>query len=83
MMLRYKSGEEIRLGDHVTFGGNAGAIGLVVVGPTGDRDNDWQFETNGAGVLVVEATPTSFTRVYLRNPETKSELLFVSRTKNG
>ena len=83
MTLRYQSGEEVRLGDLVTFGGSAGRVELIVVGLSGDRENDWQFETNGPGVLVVEVKPTVFRRVYLRNPETKAELLLVSRANRS
>jgi hypothetical protein len=79
-MLKYQSGEAVRLGDKVTFGGKAATVELVVVGLNGDPENDWQFETNGPGVLVVEVEPaTLFGRMYMRNPETKNDLLLVAR----
>jgi hypothetical protein len=79
MMLKYQSGEGVRLGDKVTFGGKAATVELVV-GLNGDPENDWQFETNGPGVLVVEVEPaTLFGRMYMRNPETKNDLLLVAR----
>jgi hypothetical protein len=80
MMLKYQSGEGVRLRDEVTFGGKAATVELVVVGLNGDPENDWQFETNGPGVLVVEAEPaTLFGRMYMRNPETKNDLLLIAR----
>ena len=45
MALTYQSGEDIQLGDRVTYGGNAGTIELVVEGLTGDPERDWLFET--------------------------------------
>jgi hypothetical protein len=78
--LKYQSGEDVRRGDKVTFGGKAATVELVVVGSNGDPENDWQFETNGPGVLVVEAEPaTLFGRMYMRNPEIKNDLLLVAR----
>jgi hypothetical protein len=72
MTLRYESGEEVRLGDHVTFAGRAARIELVVRGLTGDPLSDWEFEMNGPGALVVELHPANlFGRVYWRHPETK------------
>jgi hypothetical protein len=38
----------------VTYGGNAGVIELVVEALTGEPEEDWLFETNGAGVMVAE-----------------------------
>jgi len=63
MALTYQSGEDIQLGNRVTYGGNAGTIELVVEGLTGDPERDWLFETNGAGIMVAE--PKVFGRVYL------------------
>jgi hypothetical protein len=79
MILKYQSGEDVRLGDKVTYGGKAGTVELIVVGLTGDLENDWQFEANGPGVLVVEVEPKLFGRLYLCDPETKSDLLLVAR----
>lgn len=77
MALTYQSGEDIQLGDDVTYGGNAGTIELVVEGLTGDPERDWLFETNGAGIMVAE--PKVFGRVYLRHPHEEEDLVFVAR----
>jgi hypothetical protein len=63
----------------VTYGGNAGTIELVVETLTGDPEQDWLFETNGAGVMVAE--PKVFGRVYLPDPQDEEDLLFVARAQ--
>jgi hypothetical protein len=40
MALTYQSGEDIQIGDRVTYGGNAGTIELVVESLTGDPEQD-------------------------------------------
>ena len=79
MALKYQSGEDIQLGDRVTYGGNAGMIELVVEALTGVPENDWLFETNGAGIMVAE--PKVFGRVYLHDPHEEEDLLFVARAQ--
>jgi hypothetical protein len=79
MALTYQSGEDIQLGDRVTYGGNAGTIEFVVEGLTGDPERDWLFETNGAGIMVAE--PKVFGRVYLHDPHEEEDLLFVARAQ--
>jgi hypothetical protein len=79
MALRYQTGEEIHQGDRVTYGGNAGVIELVVEALTGDPEEDWLLETNGAGIMVAE--PKVFGRVYLRDPHEEEDLLFVARAQ--
>jgi hypothetical protein len=54
MALRYQTGEEIHRGDRVTYGDNPGVIELVVEALTGEPEEDWLFETNGAGIMVAE-----------------------------
>jgi hypothetical protein len=54
MALTYHTGEDIHRGDRVTYGGNAGLVELVVQAPTGDPEEDWLFESLGAGVMVAE-----------------------------
>jgi hypothetical protein len=79
MALTYQSGEDIQIGDRVTYGGNAGTIELVVEALTGDPENDWLFETLGAGIMVAE--PKVFGRVYLHDPHEEEDLLFVGRAQ--
>jgi len=79
MPLTYQSGENIQIGDRVTYGGNAGTIELVVESLTGDPERDWLLKTNGAGVMVAE--PKVFGRVYLRDPHEEEDLRFVGRAE--
>jgi hypothetical protein len=79
MALRYQTGEEIHPGDRVTYGGNAGMVELVVEALTGKPEEDWLFETNGAGIMVAE--PKVFGRVYLHEPHDEGDLLFVARAQ--
>ena len=79
MSLRYHTGEEIHRGDRVTYGGNAGVIELVVEVLTGEPEEDWLLETNGAGIMVAE--PKVFGRVYLHDPHDEEDLLFVARAQ--
>ena len=79
MALRYQTGEEIQRGDRVTYGGNAGVIELVVEGLTGEPEEDWLFETNGAGIMVAE--PKVFGRVYIPDPDEHEDLLFIGRAE--
>jgi hypothetical protein len=79
MALRYQTDEEIHPGDRVTYGGNAGTVELVVEALTGKSEEDWFFETNGAGIMVAE--PQMFGRVYLHDPHEDEDLLFVARAQ--
>jgi hypothetical protein len=77
MPLTYKSGEEIRQGDRVSYGGHAAVIELVVEGSTGVPEEDWLFENHGAGIMVAE--PKVFGRVYLHAPHDEEDFLLVDR----
>jgi len=54
-------------------------IELVVEALTGEFEEDWLFETHGAGIMV--AVPTVFGRVYLHDPHEDEDLLFVARAQ--
>jgi len=79
MALRYQTGEEVHPGDRVTYGGNAGTVELVVEALTGKPEEDWLFETHGAGIMVAE--PKVLGRVYLHEPHDEEDLLFVARAQ--
>jgi hypothetical protein len=72
-------GREDSSRDRVTYGGNAGVIELVAEGLTGISEEDWLFETNGAGIMVAESKV--FGRVYLPDPHEEEDLRFVSRAE--
>jgi hypothetical protein len=54
MVLRYQSGEEIKVGDRVLYHRETGRIELVAVEPTGDPETDWHMREHGGGVMVLE-----------------------------
>ena len=79
MALTYQTGEEIQRGDRVTYGGNQGVVELVVEASTGEPEEDWLFETHGAGIMVAE--PKVFGRVYWNAPQEEEDLHFVGRAE--
>jgi hypothetical protein len=79
--LKYRSGENIRTGDHVLFHGNPAGIELVAIDPD-DPEQAWHMREFGGGVLVSD--PLVSGRTFIRKdtlPECK-DLEFVSRSKN-
>lgn len=75
MPLFYKSGEEIKTGDHVLLHGEAGYIELVA-DPAVDPD-DWLVKEKGGGVMIGE--PKEFGRLFLNDPANYEDLSFTSR----
>ncbi|MGZ4845246.1 MAG: hypothetical protein ACXV75_11120, partial [Candidatus Angelobacter sp.] len=53
LVLKYRSGEEIRKGDRVMFHGVLGEIDLVASDPD-DPDASWYIEEFGGGVGIKE-----------------------------
>lgn len=76
-VLRYQSGDDIREGDRVTYGGNPGVVELVVTGPSGDETRDWHFRASGPGITIAE--PRVFGRVYLSSPDDEEDLVLIAR----
>jgi hypothetical protein len=76
----YKTGEEIRAGDHVNLHGYPGQVEFVVNGPTGDPAMDWYVEEFGGGAMVKDE---HIGGVFLsaENIEEDDGLLFVSRSE--
>jgi hypothetical protein len=54
-------------------------IELVVEGLIGEPEQDWLFETLGAGIRIAE--PKTFGLVYLRDPHEDEDLDFVGRVE--
>ena len=79
--MKYRSGEDVRKGDKVLFHGEAGEIEFVAEGPVGDPAIDWNVKHNGPGVMLLE--PKFFGRVYVRDSETSTELVFISRCQDA
>lgn len=80
MAFTYESGEAIRKGDGVLFHGEPGEVEFVVDVLTGDAAMDWYVKELGGGVMIIE--PKRFGRVFLDEPESDEDLVFVSRAEN-
>ena len=78
MPLRYRSGEEIKRGDHVLFHGEPGEIELVATDPQ-DQEQAWYVKEFGGGILISE--PKHFGRAFVRSESIAEDenLEFVSR----
>ena len=77
-MLRYRSGEEIRRGDHVEYHAERGSIDFVV-DASGDSEFDWYRKEFGSGVMVLE--PKVFGSIFVSNTENDEDLVFVARAE--
>jgi hypothetical protein len=80
MILKYKSGDEIRKGDRVSFDGISSEIELVASDP-GDPETDWYVQQFGGGVLIRELEAKEFGRIFIRanSLEETEDLEFVAR----
>ena len=79
MTLQYRSGEEIKKGDHVLFHGEPAEIEFVVNELTEDAALDWYMQEFGGGVMI--RGPKHFGAIFIRAeslPETE-DLEFLSR----
>jgi hypothetical protein len=75
--MKYQSGDEIHKGDEVLLHGEPGRIEFVADKLVGDPDIDWNFKTNGPGVMVLE--PKAFGRAYIHDTENAEDLVLVRR----
>jgi hypothetical protein len=80
LLLKYRSGEEIRKGDRVRFHGNPAEIELVSC----DRDDPtpqvaWHMKEFGGGVLILDPSVSGRTFVPSDQLEEYEDLEFVSR----
>ena len=83
MPLRYQSGEEIKKGDRVLFGGEPGEVEFVADPLIKDSETDWYVQEYGGGVMIVELAPKLFGRVALSDTENEEDLILVSRAAEG
>ena len=78
--LKYRSGEEIRSGDHVLFHGNPAEIELVAFDPN-DPKQAWHLKEFGGGVLVSDPLVSGRTFIRRDSLSEYEDLEFVSRPK--
>ncbi len=78
MILKYRSGEEIKKGDRVPFHGNPTQIELVAREP-GDPESAWYLEEFGGGVLVLDPMVSGRSFIPADQIDEYEDLEFVSR----
>jgi hypothetical protein len=80
--LKYRSGEEVRKGDHVCLHGNPAEIELVSTDP-GDPEQAWYVKEFGGGVLVSDPLVSGRTFIPQDQLADYEDLEFVSRSATG
>jgi hypothetical protein len=78
IVLKYRSGEQIRKGDRVTFFGNPAEIELVASDPN-DPEAAWHVQEFGGGVMVLDPMVSGRTFIPADQLDESEELEFVSR----
>ena len=77
----YQSGEEMKKGDLITYGGKPGVVEFVVTGKSGDPEMDWYIDEDPEGGVMVKVE--SFGNIFLPETDTEEDLIFVSRVPAG
>jgi hypothetical protein len=79
-ILKYRSGEEIRKGDHVLFHGNAAEIELVAFDADDpDPEVAWHTRESGGGVMILDPAVSGRTFIQKDSLDEFEDLEFVSR----
>jgi hypothetical protein len=73
----YRSGEEVRTRDRITYHGEPGEVEFVVIQKIGFAAIDWYIEQCPGGGFMI--TMGSFGKVFLTEAEIDEDLDFVSR----
>ena len=83
MIVKYRSGEEIKTAGRVLFHGNPAEIELVASDITGDPAIDWYIEEFGGGAMISD--PMVSGRIFIPADQIAHEedLEFVSRADSG
>jgi hypothetical protein len=73
----YRSGEEIKAGDRITYHGEPAEVHFVVTGKSGDAATDWYVDQYPGGGFMI--TAKGFGKVFLSADDIDEDLEFVSR----
>jgi hypothetical protein len=76
MILKYRSGEEIKKGDRVLFHRNPAQIEFVACHPA-EAETDWYIQEFGGGVMILD--PMVSGRTFVQADQIDEDLEFVSR----
>jgi hypothetical protein len=82
LVLRYRSGEEIKKGDHVLFHGNPAEVELVAC-DANDPEAAWYMKEYGGGVMVSDPMVSGRTFIPKEQLDEYEDLEFVSRAMKG
>ena len=77
MILKYRSGEEIKKSDRVLFHGEPGQVEFVAV-ELGNPETDWYIQEYGGGVMILDRT-VGCSFISADQIEDYEDLEFVSR----
>jgi hypothetical protein len=75
MLLKYRSGEEIKAGDRILYNLEPGKIDFVATPE--DPQHAWYVEQHGGGCMILVAP---FGSLFVSDPQDDEDLEFVSRT---
>jgi hypothetical protein len=81
LVLKYRSGEEIRRGDHVLFHGNPAEVEVVAC-DSNDPDAEWFMKEYGGGVMILDPKVSGRTFIPADQLDDYEDLEFASRA-NG
>jgi acyl CoA:acetate/3-ketoacid CoA transferase len=73
----YHSGQEIRIGDRISYHGESGKVDFVVTEKTGRPEMDWYIEQDPEGGVML--TANGFGNVFLTEANIDEDLDFISR----
>ena len=76
MPWKYSSGEEIRPGDQIRYGGRTGKVEFMIAGPTGRADLDYYLQVFPAGGFMLQVEAIG----YIFLDEGDEDLELISRT---
>ena len=79
LILKYRSGEEIKKGDRVRFHGNPAEVEFVAC-DRNDPEAAWYMEEYGGGVMILDSMVSGRTFIATDQINEYEDLEFVSRT---
>jgi hypothetical protein len=78
MILKYRSGGEIRNGDRIRFHGEAAEVEFVVC-DAANPETEWYFQELGGGVMILDPKVSGRTFIPASDLDDTDDLVFVSR----
>ena len=76
-ILSYRSGEQVKEGDQITYHGEPAEVEFVVTERVGDPSKDWYLDEFPKGGFMIRAT--SFGHVFVTDSHTDEDLTLLKR----